>query len=70
MEDEIVLGIDDSRLSLRQSIVLRPSSTGEPYLTVVTTSVVFAPTLIGKAYLRAITPFHDRVTRSNLNQLG
>lgn len=65
-EDEIVLGEDDTHLDFRLSVLCSgaPASDGSRELTL--TTVVHCHNLLGRAYIRAIAPFHRLVVMASL----
>lgn len=64
--DEIILGEDDRHLDFRASILVRDRSGGGQEL--VMTTVVHCHNRLGRAYLRAILPFHRLVVTSSLRR--
>jgi hypothetical protein len=65
-DDEIVLGEDDTHLDFRVSVLVQPSSHGQPRLIV--TTVVFCNRSLGRAYITLIAPFHRAVVRASLDR--
>jgi hypothetical protein len=64
---EIVLGEDDRHLDFRASVLVLADDGRGPRRLVVTTAVR-CHNLLGRGYLRLITPFHGLVVRSNLRR--
>ena len=62
---ELILGEDDKHLDFRASVLLR-SPGDDRDDEVVLTTVVHCHNLLGRLYLRVISPFHRLVVRSNL----
>lgn len=67
--NELILGEDDRHLDFRASVLVR-SHDGDGQRELVLTTVVHCHNLLGRAYLRAISPFHRLVVRSNLARLA
>ncbi|OSQ36190.1 hypothetical protein TMES_19060 [Thalassospira mesophila] len=66
-ETELVLGEKDRHLDFQASLLLRPSP-GTRHTELVATTVVHCHNLLGRSYLRAISPFHKLVIKSNLER--
>ncbi len=67
--NEIVLGENDKHLDFRISVLRRMEATASgqaPYLIVST--VVHCHNLLGRSYLKVITPFHRMLSRSTLRR--
>jgi hypothetical protein len=62
--DEIVIGVDDSHLDFRGSVLLR-----WPERVLMLTTAVRCHNLLGRAYLAVILPFHVLVAKSLLGRL-
>ncbi len=62
--DEITIGVDDSHLDFRGSVLLR-----RPERLLVLTTAVRCHNLLGRAYLAVILPFHILVAKSLLRRL-
>jgi hypothetical protein len=62
--DEIIIGVDDSHLDFRGSVLLR-----RPERMLVLTTAVRCHNLLGRAYLAVILPFHVLVAKSLLSRL-
>jgi len=64
--DEIVLGTNDRHLDFRVSLMRKISPNGEQ---LILTTVVQVHNLLGRAYIRAIDPFHHLVVKRTLLRL-
>jgi hypothetical protein len=65
-DDEIVLGEDDTHLDFRVSVLVQPTSHGQPRL--ILTTLVFYNRSLGRAYIKLIAPFHRAVVRASLDR--
>jgi hypothetical protein len=65
--NEIILGTDDRHLDFRVSLIRRISPDGEQ---LILTTVVQVHNLLGRAYIRAINPFHHLVVKRTLLRLA
>lgn len=60
---EIILGEDDKHLDFRVSVLLRANKEKRE---LVVTTVVHCHNLLGRSYIKVISPFHRRVIRSGM----
>jgi hypothetical protein len=68
---EIVMGANDIHLDFRLSVLLHTkmiSADSEPYSILILSTVVHCHNLLGRVYIKLITPFHRMVVRSALSR--
>lgn len=65
---EVLVGEDDKHLDFRASVLYRAAEGPGSRASVVLSTVVQCHNLLGRTYLRLITPFHRLIVRSFLRQ--
>jgi hypothetical protein len=66
-ETELVVGVEDSHLDVRVSVLKRPAARRASY---VIGSVVIILNLLGRLYMLPVAPMHRLIVRATMQRAG